>query len=180
METRRHTNWHIKTYKVTDTHAVLTPRHLATPLHRCPSLPSVCLQPHFPYPPAWDAAGASPTSPAPFRPRMPVCLSTPAAHAPPTEQNSHRAPLPPPPPSLCASASSQLLTALRLSISPSRLCVSRSGQASSGSLLISRYLLISRSLSPVSSSLTGLYFSHGLSIPFHLSLSLSAWFGLRT
>lgn len=154
-------NTHPGTYRITKpqtrslkhgVRAGLTPRHPATPLHRCPSLPTVCLQPHFP-----RRLPGMQTAPPPF-----AC-----AHPPPharlspsscRPRSSHRAEppprsLPPLPPCFCALASAQLLTALPASPPlPSRLRVSRSWQSLSGSLLISR------SRSPVPSSLARVIF----------------------
>ena len=87
--------------------------------------------------------------PAPFRPRTPVCLPLPAAHAPPPSR-APTAPPPSPPPSLCGSASQLSCSLLTLPLHLS-LCVS-------ASLVLGRVCVISGSLSPGSSSLTRVIF----------------------
>ena len=68
--------------------------------------------------------------PAPFRPRTPVCLPLPAAHAPHTEQSPHRAPSLSPSQPLRLGLPAQLLTAhLASSPLPLRLCISRSRES---------------------------------------------------
>lgn len=169
------TNTHTGTYRITKpqtrslkhgVRAGLTPRHPATPLHRCPSLPTVCLQPHIPR----HLPGMQ-TAPPPFA----CALPPPHARLSPSScrpRSSHQAEppprsLPPPPPCLCALASAQLLTALPASPSlPSRLRVSRSWQSLFGSLLISR------SRPSLSSSLTRVIFQLWTLLTFP-SLSLS-------
>lgn len=126
----------------------------------------------FPHPPA-------PPLPAPFRPRMPVCLP-PLCRPRASYSSGVPTALPlPPPPSLCASAlgSTQFLTALAVSSSlPLHLCISASLTPWADSLWVSASLFICGSLSPAPRSLTQLIFqAHSP----HLSFSLSLWLGLR-
>lgn len=101
--------------------------------------------------------------PAPFRPRTPVCLLLPAAHAPRSEQSPHGAPSRPPsqPLGLGLQLSCSLFT-LPLRLSRRRLSLS------------GEFVSISRSVSPGSSSLTRVIFQSQTPRTFP-SLSVLTW-----
>lgn len=143
-----------QTYKVMDTRAetqsqgCFMPRYPATPLHRCPSLARVCLQPHLPHPPAWEAAGASSLCPFPAAPAGPSVSSS------GRPRSSHQAD---PPPRSLSPAFPQPLSLSLCAASHCSRCLSISPRSSlSPPAVPPGSLLVSRSLSPVSSPLTGL------------------------
>ena len=127
-----------------------TPGH---PLAQMPESPGAC-------------AGSltSRLPPAPCRPRMPVCLPPPAAHAHPTEQSPHRAPSLSPSQPLWLGLPAQLLSAHPASSRCASLRLSLSGEFAS----------ISGFLSAGCSSLTRVIF-HSQTLHTFPSLSVLTW-----